>query len=76
MPVELSEDLQIDIFAAARAGDLDDLKQLVDDLNPLDLLKIVNEYTKATPLHYAAANGHEGKLLGAVYTYTSGVLTF
>ncbi|VVT43716.1 uncharacterized protein SAPINGB_P000113 [Magnusiomyces paraingens] len=55
----LTEDVQLEIFAAARAGDLDELKTLVDGLEPSDLLKVVNEYTQATPLHYAAANGHD-----------------
>lgn len=63
MPLELTEDIQIDIFASARSGELEDLKKIVDELDSVDLLKVVNEYTKATPLHYASANGHDGKFI-------------
>lgn len=58
--VTVSEDVQADIFAAARQGDLEDLKKAVEEIQPAALLEVVNEFTKATPLHYAAANGHDG----------------
>lgn len=56
----ISEDSQIEILSASRSGDLEELKTLVEALtDPKDLLEVSNEYSKASPLHYASANGHE-----------------
>lgn len=59
--IAVSDDIQADIFAAARTGEIEDLKKAVEEIQPEALIQVVNEYTKATPLHYAAANGHQGK---------------
>lgn len=65
----VSEDTQADIFIAARTGELQELKEAVQQIQPEALIQVVNEYTKATPLHYAAANGHVGKSLSEVFDF-------
>ncbi|ODQ66191.1 ankyrin, partial [Nadsonia fulvescens var. elongata DSM 6958] len=47
-----------DVMYDARAGDLESLKAFLDSRPASCLASIRDEYSLATPLHYAAANGH------------------
>ncbi|ESW97120.1 hypothetical protein KL918_000730 [Ogataea parapolymorpha] len=56
----LSQEEMDDIIYEARAGDLDSLKEIFEKhVDPQTLLTIKDEYTLATPIHMAAANGHD-----------------
>ncbi|ODV84142.1 hypothetical protein CANARDRAFT_29310 [[Candida] arabinofermentans NRRL YB-2248] len=55
----LTQDEQDSVIYDARVGDLDSLKTIFsDEVEVSTLLTTQDEYTLATPLHMAAANGH------------------
>ncbi|KAG7831813.1 hypothetical protein KL919_000772 [Ogataea angusta] len=56
----LSQEDMDDIIYEARVGDLDSLKEIFEKfVDPQTLMNIKDEYTLATPIHMAAANGYD-----------------
>ncbi|KAH3664158.1 hypothetical protein OGAPHI_004872 [Ogataea philodendri] len=55
----LSQEDMDDIIYEARSGDLDSVKEIFEKhVDPKTLPSIKDEFTLATPIHMAAANGH------------------
>lgn len=55
----LTQDEQDNVIYDARTGDIDSLKAIfTDEVDPSVLPHIKDEYSLATPIHMAAANGH------------------
>lgn len=48
----------LDVLFAARAGDLQQIQELAQQMTVEQLFAIKDEYSESTPLHMASANGH------------------
>lgn len=58
MTISLTQEEMDAVNYDAREGDLDTLKEIFTEIEPLVLTTIQDENTLSTPIHMAAANGH------------------
>lgn len=56
--VDLSQEEMDAVIYDARSGDLQNLKEIFDEISPSLLMNIKDDITQSTPIHMAAANGH------------------
>lgn len=56
--VKLTQEEMDAVIYDAREGDLQNLKEIFDEISPKVLVDIKDDITLSTPIHVAAANGH------------------
>lgn len=56
--IELTSEEMDAVIYDAREGDLENLKEIFDEISPSLLMKIKDDISSSTTIHMAAANGH------------------